>query len=378
MQDDPREQLFECLEAAVAEGVFPGCVALVWRAGATLYHEAHGALASHPASTVAHVGNARETVYDLASLTKVLATTTLASIAVSEGRAALDSPVPAPWSSACPGARLADLLSHSAGLCAHREFFAGFRRRSAAGQAAILAALCATAPSYAAGTQAIYSDLGFMIAGAWLERLFDAPLERIFADRVAWPLGLDSGEVPRLGFHRLMGGRGPTLAQMGRVAPTEVYDPALHPEGAPSYFPIREGLAVAHYEAHDDNCFAMDGVAGHAGLFGDAEAVLAVSVAWLEGQIEGLDRARFWRRSPVVGSTRMLGWDSATAAGATGGALSERALGHLGFTGTSVWLDPNPDDPRVVVLLSNRVHPTRSSTAITRLRPRFHALAARL
>lgn len=378
MKDDPREQLFECLEAAVAEGVFPGCVALVWRAGATLYHEAHGALATHPASTVAHVSCARDTVYDLASLTKVLATTTLTSIAVSEGRVGLDSPVPAPWSQACPGARLGDLLSHSAGLRAHREFFAALGRRSAAGQEAILAAVCATAPSYAAGTQAIYSDLGFMILGAWLERLFDAPLERVFADRVAWPLGLDGGEVPRLGFHRLMGGRGPTPAQMGRVAPTEVYDPALHPGGAPSYFPIREGLAVAHYEAHDDNCFAMGGVAGHAGLFGDAQAAASVCIAWLEGQIDGLDAARFWRRSAVAGSTRMLGWDSASADGATGGALSERAPGHLGFTGTSAWIEPTPGDPRVFVLLSNRVHPTRTSTAITRLRPRFHALAARL
>ena len=377
--EDPREGLFALLEGATAAGVAPGCVALVWRGGAVLYHEAHGALASHPAASVAQVSTGRGTVYDLASLTKVLATTTLAAIAVEAGRVALDSPVPAPWAAACPGARLGDLLSHSAGLPAHREFFARFKDREAAGARAILAAVSATPPECRPGERAIYSDLGFMILGAWLEEIFAGPLDQVFADKVAWPLGLDGGEPARLGFRRLTAARGPSPAVAPRVAPTEVYDRALHPEGAPSYFGIRERDRLAHAEVHDDNCFAMGGVAGHAGLFGDAEAALTVAEAWLSGGIPGLSRAtaaRFWAAPQVSGSTRRLGWDGATPGGATGDALSPAAVGHLGFTGTSVWIDPALG--AIYVLLSNRVHPRREQPAIAGLRAGFHRLAARL
>jgi CubicO group peptidase (beta-lactamase class C family) len=109
---DPRRALFDLLEGAVRDAAFPGAVALVWRDGATLYHEAHGHFATREGLPEAFRGVARDSVYDLASLTKVLATTTLAAVAVSEGLLALDSPVPAPWSQACPGAALRHLLAH--------------------------------------------------------------------------------------------------------------------------------------------------------------------------------------------------------------------------------------------------------------------------
>jgi len=387
---DPQQELFALLEGAVADAVFPGCVALVWRDGATLYHEAHGHFATHVDAPERFRAVGRDAVYDLASLTKVLCTTTLAAIAVSEGRLALDTAVPAQWSSACPDATLADLLRHSAGLEAHREYFAELGRRGPGER--LLERVCATPPAYIAGTQAIYSDLGFMILGAWLERAFDAPLDRVFADRVAWPLDLDAGTVPRLGFHRLQAARGATSAEQALVVPTEVYDPALHPAGAPSWFACRlpanaaHGL-TAHYEVHDDNAFMMNGVAGHAGLFGDAAAVLELGRCWLTGGIPGLEDR--WRRtflehiSPVPGSTRRLGWDgpSPDGSGSTGIAFSGAAAGHLGYTGTSLWLDPTPPDgrgPVIAVLLSNRVHPTRDNPAIVRLRPAFHRAAASL
>ncbi len=382
---DPQQDLFTLLETAVQDAVFPGCVALVWRDGAVLYHEAHGHHATHEASPERFRGATRGSIYDLASLTKVLATTTLTAIAVSEGRVDLDAPVPAPWSRACPGATLAQLLSHSAGLTAHREYFAVLGRRGPAER--VLELVCDTPPLAAPGERTMYSDLGFMILGAWLERLFDAPLDRCFADRIAWPLGLDAGVVPRLGFHRLQGARGPTSAQQGLVVPTEVYDPTLHPGGEPSWFACRRPASAAHYEVHDDNAFTMNGVAGHAGLFGDAGAVLEVARGWLLGGIPGLEDR--WRRiflehvSGVPGSTRRLGWDSPAAdgSGSTGAALSCAAAGHLGYTGTSVWLDPRPADgrgPWIGVLLSNRVHPTRDNTTITALRPAFYRAAAAL
>jgi len=382
---DPHRVLFELLEGAVADHVFPGCVALVWRDGATLCHEAHGHFATHPDAPERFRGVTRDAIYDLASLTKVLCTTTLAAIAVSEGKLDLDSDVPEPWSAACPAATLGDLLRHSAGLAAHREYFAELGRRGPGER--LLGRVCLTPPAYIAGTQTIYSDLGFMILGAWLERVFDAPLDRVFADRVAWPLDLDRGTVPRLGFHRLQGARGATTAEQALVVPTEIYDPALHPAGTPGWFACRTPAKVAHYEVHDDNAFVMNGVAGHAGLFGDAGAVLEVARGWLFGGIPGLgDRSRrtfLEHLTPVPGSTRRLGWDSPNpdGSGSTGTAFSAASAGHLGYTGTSLWLDPTPPDgrgPMIAVLLSNRVHPTRDNPAIVRLRPAFHHAAASL
>lgn len=386
---DPRRALFDLLEDAVRTATFPGCVALVWRAGATLYHEAHGLFATHEGAPEAFRAVARDSVYDLASLTKVLATTTLTAIAVSEGRLALTTPVPDPWSRACPGAELRHLLAHCAGLAAHREYFADLPAPGGRPDAAdtILHRVCNTPPEAPPNTRAVYSDLGFIILGAWLARLFESPLDQLFANRVAWPLGLDGGVVPRLGYHRLQAARGPSFAQRGHVVPTEVYDPALHPGGVPSHFACRRPATVAHYEVHDDNAFVMGGVAGHAGLFGDAAAVLDVAHAWLVGGLPGLAdpvrRAFLSHLSEVPGSTRRLGWDSPNpdGSGSAGAVLSARAAGHTGYTGTSLWIDPSPPDgrgPLIAVLLSNRVHPTRDNPAILELRPAFHRLVAAL
>lgn len=382
MRADPRQDLFDLLEAATQKGVFPGCVALVWAGGAELYHEAHGVLASHPKAPMRGFKAERTTTYDLASLTKVLSTTTLIAIAVAEGRVGLDSPVPHPWAQACPGACLGDLLTHSAGLIAHREYFSAFAGRAPVGAAPILERVCQTAPEAPPGKQTLYSDLGFMILGAWLERLFDSELDRLFDDRIAWPLGLDRGALPRICYHRLNEVRGPSASEERRVAPTEVYDPALHPEARPSYFPLRRPTPCAHYEVHDDNAFAMGGVAGHAGLFGDAEAVAEIARAWLSGSLPGLDSPlvhRFWMPSTLPGSSRRFGFDGTCDGDSTGGAFSPAAVGHLGYTGCSLWIDPEPRSaPRIVVLLSNRVHPRRQNTAITTLRPAFHRLCAAL
>src|SRR5687768_11792259 len=121
---DPWQATFDAIEAGVAQGVFPGAVALVWHAGATPYHEAHGPLASHVAASAKDRPVARDTAYDLASLTTVLCTTTLVAQLVSRGTLGLDDLVPDPWSRACPEATLADLLEHCSGLAAHREYFA--------------------------------------------------------------------------------------------------------------------------------------------------------------------------------------------------------------------------------------------------------------
>ncbi|MCY1012591.1 serine hydrolase [Nannocystis pusilla] len=383
MREDPHRDLFDLLEHGVRAGVYPGCVALVWRDGAEVYHEAHGDLGSREGAPGYLRAVSRDTVYDLASLTKVLATTSLAALAVAEGRVELTTPVPAEWDRACPGATLAHLLSHSSGLPAHREYFADLRPGR---PERVLDRIAQTPPEYPLGSEAVYSDLGFMILGAWLERLFAQPLDRLFDDKIAWPLDLHRGDVPRLGFHRLLGARGPSSAQQHRVAPTEVYDPALHPEGVPSWFACRTPVRCAHYEVHDDNAFVMSGVAGHAGLFGDAAAVLELARAWLECTLPGLHpslRDVFWTLSKVPGSTRQLGWDSPSpdGSGTTADVLSARASGHTGFTGTTLWIDPTPPDnrgPLIAILLANRVHPTRNGPPILPIRQQFHRAAVRL
>ena len=380
MTHDPRQALFELLESAVGE-VFPGCVALVWRDGATLYHEAHGTVATHPWIPAEGKPVVREQIYDLASLTKILCTTSLTALAVSEGALELDMPVPEPWNAGCPGATLADLLEHCSGYAAHHEYFNEVEPYSAAG---ILERIVATPPAYPLRTQAVYSDLGFMVLGRWLEQAYGRDLEVLFIDKVMLALGLDDRPIPHLGFHRLHGNPPPPRPHRERIAPTEVYDDTLHPGGVPSHFAVRQNAGVAHGAVHDDNAFVWGGIAGHAGLFGTAHGVLEVAKAWLQHLLPGLAppvRDRFWQPSPVPGSTRRLGWDgpSPDRSGTAGRAVTERAVGHTGYTGTSLWIDPAAArGPVICVLLSNRVHPVRTNDAIKAFRPRFHEAAFRL
>ncbi|MCA9653021.1 MAG: serine hydrolase [Myxococcales bacterium] len=378
---DPWQAVFDAVEGGVAQGVYPGAVALVWHAGATLYHEAHGALASHERSSVKDRPVERDTIYDLASLTKVLATTTLIAQLVSRRELSLDQAVPEPWSQACPGATLSDLLEHCSGLAAHREYFTRVEPFDAA---KVLHHVVHTPREYPPRERTVYSDLGFMILGAWIERATGLPLPQAFADRVAYRLGLDAGDPPQLGYRPLVSRAALGWKHERRIAPTEVYDAALHPEGRPSYLPLREPEGVAHGSVHDDNAYVMGGVAGHAGLFGTAEAVAEVARAWAEDRVPDVRTAvrdRFWRPSDVPGSTRRLGFDGTPGdgSGTTGRAFSEHTVGHTGFTGTTVWIDPAAEGgPRVAVLLTNRVHLGRQDTRIKGVRQAFHEAAARL
>ena len=379
---DPQAAMFRLLESGVADGVFPGCVALVCKDGAIVYEEAHGTIATHAAVPLRADPVRRSTIYDLASLTKVLATTTLVAIAVTQGRLALKDDVPSPWNTACPGARLVDLLEHCAGLEAHREYFAEVEPFD---RDAVVRRVCETPPAYRRGECAVYSDLGFIILGAWLERIFDSPLDDVFTDRVAYPLGLEDSPLPKLGFRRLCLPAVLPIRKLEKlIAPTEVYDPALHPKGVPSHLNVRNHLPYAHGAVHDDNAYVMGGVAGHAGLFGTAEGVLELAQGWLQLLLPELDetvRDRFWQPSAVPGSTRRLGWDGPARDGSSsaGRRLSPQAVGHTGYTGTSLWIDPAAaGGARVFVLLTNRVHPTRDNDGIKRFRPRFHDLAMQL
>ena len=291
-----------------------------------------------------------DTVFDLASLTKVIATTTLAMRAVDEHRIDLDAPV-GPAVSRTGGGRIASVRYHrricsrtQSGLTAHLPFLprpprkTGLRirhRRAAAGV-------------HRRGPTSIYSDLGFILLGFILEDALEAGLDAAF-DRVVEQCGW--GE---LRFR-------PPRAWRDRTAPTE--------------FDAWRGR-VLQGEVHDENAWALGGVAGHAGLFGTAAAVgrfaRTVAAGFRDEPTIAASATfgRFMTRTPVPGSSRALGWDTMLPTSSCGRRMSGRAVGHTGFTGTSLWIDPAAD--AYVVLLTNRVYPTRTNEAILSIRPALH------
>jgi serine-type D-Ala-D-Ala carboxypeptidase len=354
-----------CL-AAVEGGVTPGLVVLVAVDGQTVFHEAFGARQLVPRLLPA----LRETLYDVASLTKAVATSVLAMQEIGAGRLTLEAKVAEllPEFSSRAGDDLAreditvrQLLSHSSGLPAHRPFW------NQAAQSPVerlaIARLAAREPLiYPPGTRAVYSDLGFILLGWLLERLTGARLDVLFQDRVARPLGLAVTTFVNLADTearaRLLGDR--------TVAATQ-----LSVE--------RHGLVLG--EVDDLNAFAMGGIAGHAGLFsnaGDLAAIAAGLLACFRGQ-DGLVATevirQFWSPSGVPGSTWRLGWDGPAHSGSQAGErLSRASVGHLAFTGCSLWIDPVREV--MVVLLSNRVHPAvPTDDRFRRFRPALHDAA---
>jgi CubicO group peptidase (beta-lactamase class C family) len=341
----------EVLARAVSAAAFPCAVVEVGSTRTAVWREAFGALtydAPGPASPA--------TVFDLASLTKVIATTTVTMRLVDAGALSLDQRVDR-WLRAWRGrwrdehvadVTIADLLTHSSGLPAHLHLYDGHTGRSE-----FEAAICAMPLEYEPRTQSIYSDLGFMLLGFILEDAGGASLTAQF-DAVSRLL------TPHpIAFT-------PPRAWRPQTAPTEVER-------------WRGRLLVG--EVHDLNAWALGGAAGHAGLFGSASAVGAFARLVLAALREGdgrLARAEtvraFARRAPIPNSTRALGWDTMKPTSSCGRRLSTTAIGHTGFTGTSLWLDWERD--LYVVLLTNRVHPDVSNDAIVRVRPALHDAVA--
>jgi CubicO group peptidase (beta-lactamase class C family) len=340
----------DVLARAARAGDVPGGVVAVADAGEPLLLRAVGHAALLPRPSRATV----DTVYDLASLTKVVCTTSLAMLAVARGRLDLDGPaaqlVPELAGRAKRAIRIRDLLAHASGLPAHRPFY-----ERLTGRDALFDAPAAEPLEAAPRTRAVYSDLGFLVLGRALERALDARLDVLFAAEVARPLGVRSLRFIDLA----RPGARPALLRRHAVAPTQV-----------------RGGRARRGAVDDDNAFAMRGVAPHAGLFGAARDVLAFGLAlcraWHGGGFVPAEVVRgFCTRSAVPGSTRALGWDTPASTGSSVGTRFPRdAVGHLGYTGGSLWLAPARG--LVVVLLTNRVHPSAANVAIRALRPALH------
>jgi CubicO group peptidase (beta-lactamase class C family) len=340
-----------CREAVTA-GVTPGLVVLIGRGGRDVFSEAFGQRQVEPFPVVA----SPETVYDLASLTKALVTSLLAMQAVASGR--LDLEEPAPGTAGAAGATVRHLLAHAAGLPAHRPFYL-----QQPGRAGLVALAAAEPLLHPPGSRSLYSDLGFILLGDLLERRLGARLGALAEAALFAPAGARTLLFPGPGPHPLLRGQ--------PVAPTE-------------RCPVRGRLIVG--EVHDLNAAAMEGEAGHAGLFGAAADVSALvhalCAAWRDSSPAGAAplipaevlRA-FWQPSGIPGSCWRLGWDGpAPHDSLAGEVISRSAVGHLAFTGCSLWLDPEQET--FVLVLANRVHPTvRDDVRYRLLRPALNDAA---
>ncbi len=360
------------MERAVVDGVFPGAVLLVRLRGEPAYCKAVGRRSLVPPGGPVTL----ETVYDLASLTKPLATTSAVLLLVQQGRMDIQRPLrdllPELAKAPVGEATVFHVLTHSAGLPGWRPFYEriaeedsgqpGFLGSPAARQA-VIGYIRDEALLHPIGSRSLYSDLGFMLLGMLVERVSRRPLAAFCREHLYEP----AGAVP-LAFLEIGTKKSESLSEAGMT----LDDVAL-----------TEGDSwrgrVLHAEVHDENAYALGGAAGHAGLFGSAAAVLAISGQWMNAQRgrrtvfdPSLVRRFVTRQHRIPQSSWALGWDTPSAPSSSGTKFSAQSFGHLGYTGTSLWVDPVCE--LEVVLLSNRVHPTRHNELIRQFRPQIHDL----
>ena len=358
---DAGDRLFASCVAEVRRGAMPG---VAWWVG-----DAEGAIASgafgHAALEPAAVPLTFDAPFDLASLTKPLGTALLAVMFDRERRLSLDTPLDAvfPELRASPfgDATLRDVAAHRAGFPAWSPLYAAGTTPEA-----YVAAIAACERRGASGGS-VYSDLGYILLGFAVERAAGAKLDELFAERIARPLGLT-----RCGFARSTG----SFAAAAATERGNAYEQTLAGPTARGY---RFREEVLRGQVHDGNAWGLGGVAGHAGLFGTAADVAAISLAILDPRRLGLSAGALDPMLHPVAEgdgIRTVGFLRAKDSESVRGILPDDAVGHLGFTGTSVWIDEAR--PRVYVLLTNRVHPVVPSVPFTSTRRSFHAIASAL
>jgi CubicO group peptidase (beta-lactamase class C family) len=328
------------LRAGVRDSAFPGAIAVVGNASGVLFTSTAGQIDWAPSQAPSD-----RTLWDMASLTKVIGLTTAMMLLVEAGQVDLESPVQryiAEFQGRGKDAvTVRHLLTHSSGLPAWRPLY-----KEAEGPAAALALAIATPLDTTPGLRMVYSDLGAIILGELVVRVSGQPFDAFLRDRVFGPLGM----------RETMFRPSPSLRE--RIAPTEV-DPwrQRHLRG----------------EVHDENAFALGGVSAHAGLFSTARDLTMIARMFLGGGM--LDGIRFLSTATIdrftavqdtVLSHRALGWETPNGTNSAGRLMSRRSFGHTGFTGTSFWVDR--DRGVFVILLTNRVNPTRERRQIGAIR----------
>jgi CubicO group peptidase (beta-lactamase class C family) len=327
---------------ALAEGSSPGAVVAVGRYGRLLHLKGYGTLEYAPGSPAADAN----TMYDLASLTKVVASTTAAMILEEEGKLDISrtvhSYVPEFDAPDKAGITVRMLLTHRGGMEAFAPLHRQFR-----GRAEYLAQINARPLKFVPGSQMIYSDWDFILMQAVIERITGTTLDAFVASRVFGPLGMTST----------------------RFTP-DTLDPALRRRIAPTAMDTLRGQLVG--AVHDPNAWAMGGVSGHAGLFGSARDLAVFAQMMLSGGsfagtciVAPRTLAR-WTAPQDPNASRALGWDTAAPVSSAGRYFSPRSFGHTGYTGTSMWMDP--ERALFVVILTNRVNSRGESTRHVQLR----------
>ncbi len=349
-QDRVFARAFAVLEQGIRERAFPGAAVAVTRDGKLVALKGLGRFTYDAASPEVRAG----TIFDLASVTKVVATTALAMILYERGHLDLEAPVAGILPEFAEDAArrrkitLRMLLAHSSGLPAYQRLFEKAPTREALLRAAFNAPLEAEP-----GTRAEYSDVGFIVLGEALARIAGEDLDAACRREIFGPLGMTQ---------------------------TAFRPPAASKSAIPPTVDDREfRKRVVQGEVHDENASVLGGVAGHAGVFAPAADVATFAHVMLSGgaPIGGTNIVRpetvalFTRReSAPAGTSRALGWDTPSAPSQSGKYFSERSFGHLGYTGTSLWIDPQRR--LSVALLTNRTWPDRTSEKIKQVRPQFH------
>lgn len=340
------------LADATHDRAFSGAAFGVFLRGNVLAIDAVGHFTYEPESPVV----LPDTVFDLASLTKVMATTAMVMLLWQRGTLDLDEPVcqrlPEFVAQEPPGSpkraitpRM--LLAHSSGLPAYERLYQRCSTR-----AELLDAVMRMPLEFPPETRAVYSDIGFILLGRLLEILAGEPLDSFCQREIFTPLGMSATRFC------------PPPNARPEIPPTQLYDP------------LRQRMVQG--EVHDRNCWVLGGVAGHAGIFSNVADILRFATCMLNGGVPlfrsktvSLFTARQLRPS---GTSRALGWDTPSAPSASGNFFSPLSAGHLGYTGTSLWMDF--DKQLAIVLLTNRTYPGEGadgvSDKIREVRPLFH------
>jgi CubicO group peptidase (beta-lactamase class C family) len=347
-QDEVFSPAFSVLQAAITQQAFPAASVAVAHRGRLVALKALGRftydLSSLPVTPA--------TLFDLASLTKVVATTTTAMLLYERGLLDLEAPVAAVVPEFISDAEkdfrrhevtLRMLLAHSSGLPVHEKFFLKTRTRDQLLHAALTMALAADP-----GGHADYSDIGFILLGIALERLADERLDRFCQREVFAPLAMT---------HTTFNPPAEIRAQIPPTADDQTFR-----------------RRIIQGEVQDENASVLGGVAPHAGLFSAVADLARFAHAMLNAGrpiLRPETVALFTRReSAPAGTSRALGWDTPSSLSQSGKYFSPHSFGHLGYTGTSLWIDPSRQ--LSIVLLTNRTWPDCSNPAIKQVRPKFH------
>ena len=342
MSADLPARLDSIVRVAIAEGSSPGAVVAVGRYGRLVHLKGYGTLGYEPGSPPADAN----TLYDMASLTKVVATTSAAMILEEEGKLDVSRPVhsyvPELDAPDKAGITVRQILTHRGGF----EAFAALHKQYR-GRAEYLAQINARPLTSVPGTKMVYSDWDFILMQAVIERITGTTLDAFTAQRVFAPLGMTST----------------------RFTP-DTADAALVRRIAPTALDTLRGQLRG--SVHDPNAWAMGGVAGHAGLFSTAHDLSIFAQMLLDGgsfagtrMVTPRTLAR-WTAPQDPGSSRALGWDTTSPMSSAGRFFSPRSFGHTGYTGTSIWIDP--ERSLFLVILTNRVNSRGESTRHTKLR----------